>query len=68
MFTNSTPVFDVGPPGHRQGAYRVESAAASTRSFPTAAGNDAVLTGEITSITVIADRCSTRSSRRRATR
>jgi hypothetical protein len=51
-FTNSTPVFDVD----RRVTEKVRtelSGRGKYKVFPTAAGNDAVLTGEITSITVI---------------
>jgi hypothetical protein len=51
-FTNSTPVFDVD----RRVTDKVRtelSGRGKYKVFPTAAGNDAVLTGEITSIMVI---------------
>ena len=51
-FTNSTPVFDVD----RRVTEKVRtelSGRGKYKVFPTAAGNDAVLTGEITSITVV---------------
>jgi len=51
-FTNSTPVFDV----ERRVTEKVRtelSGRGKYKVFPTAAGNDAVLTGEITSIAVV---------------
>ena len=52
LFTNSTPVVDV----ERRVTDRVRSeliGRGKYKVFPTAPGNDAVLTGEITSITVV---------------
>ena len=51
-FTNSTPVFDVD----RRVTEKVRtelSGRGKYKVFPTAAGNDAVLTGEVTSIAVV---------------
>jgi hypothetical protein len=51
-FTNSTPVFDVD----RRVTDRVRtelSGRGKYKVFPTSAGNDAVLTGEITSIAIV---------------
>jgi len=60
-FTNGTPVFDID----RRVTDHVRSELSGRgkyKVFPVEAGNDAVLTGEITSITVVMLDCRARSS------